>query len=218
MGSILVARDDDEREALIGWWQEGERLGPETTVTCSADEVVLFVDGDEIVAELGPGRHLLTKETQPALASYLEASAPEIDVAFVKTGNVTLAVHGVVGEFKDESTEIEYEISITSSFRAKVSDPSLALALFDELDDDVTIEDFLIDTFLGAAADALGELEPTLATFRTSGGKIPGFGEATLARVREELDDSGIEIELAEDLVAALDDDGDDDDDDDSPE
>ncbi len=217
MASILVARDDDEREALIGWWQEGESLGPETTVTCGADEVVLFVDGDEIVAELGPGRHRLTKETQPALSSYLVEGAPEIDVAFVKTGNVTLAVHGVVGEFKDEETEIEYEISITSSFRAKVSDPALALALFDELDDDVTVEDFLIDTFLDAAADALGELEPTLAAFRASGGKLAGFGEATLSRVREELDDSGVEIELAEDLVAALDDDGGDDDDD-SPE
>ena len=214
MSSILIERDGEERDALIGWWHEGDHLEPDATVICAADEVVLFVDGDEIVAELGPGRHRLTADTQPSLAKYLREGPPDIDVGFVKTRSVTLAVDGLIGECTDEETAIESELSLTSSFRVKVTNPALAVALNDELEEDVSVEEFLIDTFLGAATDALESLEPTVKALRESGGKIPGWGEATLARIQEELDGSGIEIELAEDLVAGLEEEEDEDDDD----
>src|SRR5437016_5033985 len=98
----LLARDPESRGDLIAWW-EGETIESDAQAICEPDEMIVFLDDDEVVATLGPGRHSLASGP-PALAPHL-VGGDEIAVAFVTTRTTRLEAEGTLEELDNEGAE-----------------------------------------------------------------------------------------------------------------
>lgn len=205
MESVPVERDGEDAEYLIGWPRDEDFLRDGAQVVVGPAEVACFFDDDGLVATFATGRYLLTPQAQPALAKYLTQGPPELGVAFVSLA-ARFDVVDSLGEFTDAEHGVQYEAGLEASFTVHVRDPARLLALDDELDEDVSTDDFVYDTLLDAASAALAELGPTLSDLAKHGGKVPGWEAATLAQAKDALGDVGLEAELAGDLRMVLDD------------
>lgn len=204
MSSTFIARDEDDSDTLIGWWRDGDALGAEAQLSCAMDEVALVFGDGELLAQVGPGRHALTAASHPELADYLEDDGPEAEVAFVKT-RALLSFVGALGAAEDAEQQVTFESEVRGSFVAVVKDAALVLELNDELDEDTSVEDFLIEQVFEAASEAFEDDTPSLSALAQSGGSVPGWAEATQAAVNEVLAERGLAVEVTPPLGLVLD-------------
>jgi hypothetical protein len=204
MSPTLIARDEDDNDALIGWWRDGDALGSEARLICAMDEAALVFGDGELLAQLGPGSHSLTAETQPELADYLVDEGAEAEVAFVKT-RAQLNFLGALDPVEDDEQHVTFAAELRGSFVAVVNDPAMILELSDELDEDTSVEDYLIEQVFAAASEAYAADPPSLFALARSGGTIAGLAEATQAAANEVVAEHGVEVQVTSPLGLRLD-------------
>lgn len=193
-----IERDAEFGGDILGWW-DGV-LDEDDELVCGPGELAVVLDGDAVLATFGPGRH--KPAANPGLAEYVEAQ-DAVDVAFV-TQRTTVDLEGSLGDFEDPAQK-RYQPSVSSGLEVQVTDAALVVALRDELDEDQSVEDFLIDEVLDAASEALEELNPRLAALVAEGGAVPGWLEATQRRVNEVVRELGLAVEVYGPLLVQLD-------------
>jgi membrane protease subunit (stomatin/prohibitin family) len=100
MDAQLIASTPDDHDALYAWW-DGDTLQENAQLTVQPDELAVFVDGDVVVQEMGPGAHTLTGAANPELKIYFARKvghSKTIEVCFVKTREWPFEYHGAVDE------------------------------------------------------------------------------------------------------------------------
>jgi len=197
-----IERDPEFEGDILGWWDGVLDRDGEDELVCAPGELAVVLDGDAVLATFGPGRHQLTAQSAPALAKYLKAMDP-VDIAFV-TERTTIDFEAPMGAYEDPDQK-RYQPSVSSSFAVVVKDPALVVGLRDELEEDQSVEDFLIDEVVDAASEALAALDPPLATLAKS-GELPGWLEATQRLVNEVVGELGMSVEVLGPLQVRLDD------------
>ncbi len=187
-----IARSEDDAEDVYGWW-EGDAIEAGDQVTCDPDEVAVFWDGEKVVTTLGPGRHVLTPESAPALAAFFGDEA-EIYVCFVTTSPVSgFEVEGAISEGDDdddddcedeESTVISVTLRVIDSARFVAKAAEIELTDDDDDDDDdelPTLADWIAAVVLDAAVDCLNEGDADISK------ELPGLARPVLAEAGVEL-------------------------------
>jgi hypothetical protein len=153
--SEVLARDKDSSDQLMDWWTFEDGIADETQVTCDADEVALVVAEGRVVDQLGPGRHLLTAQGNPALARYLGEDALAANVVFVWTTSFSLSFSGPAGSMVDPETGEPFDTFIVGGCGVEVKEPARLLAL-ESGPSGSSAEEFLEKTLLDAARGILG--------------------------------------------------------------
>ena len=195
----MVARDSQSQGDLISWW-EGDDLDVETEVSCAMDEVVLFIEGDEVVSTLGPGRHSLA--IPPGPLERFVIGTDELGIAFVTTTVIRLDGAGVLEELDNEGAEdVEPTVSFVAAVR--VIDPARIVPLLEKLSDEESLEDWLIDELVLHAQTAASESNRSLDEL-TSGTYSAQLGEKTTQNANEVLGEYGIEVQRVDDCAISV--------------
>lgn len=203
--ALMLSRDAESQGDLISWW-DGDQLEADTQVSCAIDEVVMFIDDDEVVATLGPGRHSLAPPP-PSLERYLKGSflaGPEkVAVAFVTTRTVRLEAEGILEELDDEGEE---DVEPTVSFRValRICDAAKVVGLLEKLSDDECLEDWLVDELVLHAQVAATQSNRTLAEL-ASGAHGAQLAVKIAQNAGEILVEYGIEVQSVDEVAITVD-------------
>jgi hypothetical protein len=201
--ALMLARDSESQGDLISWW-DGDQLEADTQVSCAMDEVVMFIDDDEVVATLGPGRHSLVPPP-PSLERYLKGSflsgPDKVAVAFVTTRTVRLEAEGILEELDDQGAE---DVEPTISFRValRITDATKVVPLLEKLSEDECLEDWLIDELVLHAQAAATESNRTLAEL-ASGAHGAQLAVKIAQNAGEILVEYGIELQSVDEFAVS---------------
>jgi membrane protease subunit (stomatin/prohibitin family) len=197
-----LSRDDDDQDALISWWS-GDDLEPGSTLTCGPNESALFFNGDELVGVFGPGRAMLSPESQPKLAPLFE-DAEEAAIAFVTTSPTPLDIEAELDQVRDSATALIITPEVTLSAKVRITDPNKLPDLLGELGDDESLEDWLGDELLTHLSEAIAA-KPMPFLDLSSGAYAMDFQEATKNAANQTLAQYGVEVASVDDLEIAAD-------------
>jgi hypothetical protein len=144
MSDMVIERDEEEADSLISWWEYDEGLDGEAQVIVDSDEVAVFFD-EKPLLQLGPGRHLINGDNQPALADYMDDDdAQAIDVAFVRTSNFELFFDQRAGDVNDAATSTVFGAWLAcDTLELKVLDVNKVIDRVAQLDGEDSFEEFV---------------------------------------------------------------------------
>jgi membrane protease subunit (stomatin/prohibitin family) len=198
----FIAVPDDRKNQIVFKWPD-HNIRKSTRAIVNADEMALFVNTGQVVATMGPGRHLIDADEMPGLGVLIDfatgGNAYKAELYFVGTreypGN---AFGGRIDDVQDPQTGMIVTLRVFGDYSMKVKDP---VALITNLVGTVDVADN--DAVTGWMSDQLLKVMRTHMTVQIvrNGWPILGLSAYTpdiekevVAAGNEQLASYGVEI------------------------